>query len=282
MSARGQRGWLGPAGQLAPAMLWLGAFVFAPLGIVIVISLARRGPYGAVEWLFSLANYARALDPLYGAVYWRTVWIAAVTTVLCLVVAYPVAYFIATRASAAWKPTLLVLAVVPFWTSFLVRTYAWRFLLQEDGALNGLLAWVGLPPQKLLYTDVAVLLGQVYGELPFMILPLYAALERLDPRLLEAASDLGAGAVSRFVRVTLPLTRPGIIAGCVLVFVPSLGAYVTPDMLGGARSMMVGTLIQNQFVQRDQPFGSAVAVLLCLTVLVLLAVALRAGAREDS
>jgi spermidine/putrescine transport system permease protein len=282
MSARRDGASARRAGLLAPALAWLGAFFLAPLCLVAAYSVATRGPYGAVEWSITASNYARAVDPLYAAVYWRTVWIAAVTTAVCLVVAYPVAYLIATRASAAWKPTLLVLAVVPFWTSFLVRTYAWRFLLQDDGVLNALLGGAGLPPQKMLYTDAAVLLGQVYGELPFMILPLYAALERLDRRLLEAASDLGAGPVARFFRVTVPLTKPGIVAGCVLVFVPSLGAYITPDMLGGARSMMVGTLIQNQFAQRDQPFGSAVSVVLAAAVLALLAVAWRAGARDDA
>jgi spermidine/putrescine transport system permease protein len=270
------------AGLLSPALLWLGLFFLAPIAIVAALSVATRGPYGAVEWTLTAANFARALDPLYLPVYWRTLWIAGLTTIVCLAVGYPVAYLIATRASAAWKSTLLILAIVPFWTSFLVRTYAWRFLLQEDGAINGALGLLGLPTQKLLYTDAAVLLGQVYGELPFMILPLYAALERLDRRLLEAASDLGAGPVSRFVRVTVPLTRSGIVAGCVLVFVPSLGAFITPDMLGGARSMMVGTLIQNQFVQRDQPFGSAVSMLLAATVLALLVIAWRAGARDES
>jgi spermidine/putrescine transport system permease protein len=161
-----------------------------------------------------------------------------------------------------------------------VRTYAWRFLLQDDGLVNAALVYAGLPAQKLLFTETAVMLGQVYGELPFMILPLYAAIERLDARLLEAASDLGAGPVARFLRVTLPLTKAGVVAGIVLVFVPSLGAFITPDMLGGAKSLMIGSLIQEQFVQRNQPFGAALANILAVAVLVLLAVAWRAGVRE--
>lgn len=247
---------------------------------MVAYSFARRGLYGAVDWVIGARNYVQSIDPLYLSVYWRSLRIALVTTVLCLAVGYPSAYAIALKTPQRWKATLLVLAVVPFWTSFLVRTYAWRFLLQDDGLVNAVLVWTGLPAQKLLFTETAVMLGQVYGELPFMILPLYAAIERLDTRLLEAASDLGAGPVSRFVRVTLPLTAPGIVAGIVLVFVPSLGAFITPDMLGGAKSMMIGSLIQDQFVQRNQPFGAALANLLAVAVLILLAVAWRAGMRK--
>jgi spermidine/putrescine transport system permease protein len=268
-------------GLLAPGLGWLGVFFLGPLAVMAAYSLATRGPYGTVEWVLNLANFAQAVDPLYAAVYWRSVRIAVITTVICLIVGYPTAYLIAVRVPPKWRGTLLVLAVVPFWTSFLVRTYAWRVLLQDDGIINAVLFRLGLAPLKLLYTEAAVLLGQVYGELPFMILPLYAAIERLDLRLLEAASDLGAGAIDRFVRVTLPLTRPGIIAGVVLVFVPSLGAFVTPDLLGGAKSMMIGSLIQEQFIQRNQPFGSALSMVLSATVLLLLVIAWRAGARSE-
>ena len=275
-----ERGGARAAGLLAPSLVWIGVFFLGPLAVMLAYSLARRGAYGTVEWVLGLANYAQALDPLYLGVYWRSLRIALVTTVLCLLVGYPAAYAIARMAPERWKATLLVLAVVPFWTSFLVRTYAWRFLLQDEGMVNAALGWVGLPAQKLLFTETAVMLGQVYGELPFMILPLYAAIERLDPRLLEAAADLGAGAAERFWRVTLPLTMPGVVAGVVLVFVPSLGAFITPDMLGGAKSMMIGSLIQDQFVQRNQPFGAALANLLAVAVLVLLAVAWRAGLKR--
>jgi spermidine/putrescine transport system permease protein len=271
----GRAAWL-----LAPGLGWVAVFFLGPLAVMLAYSLARRGAYGAVEWVLGLGNYARAAEPLYLSIYWRSVRVALVTTALCLVVGYPAAYAIALKAPARWKGTLLVLAVVPFWTSFLVRTYAWRFLLQDDGLVNAALVASGLPAQKLLFTETAVTLGQVYGELPFMILPLYAAIERLDTRLLEAASDLGAGAAARFFRVTLPLTKSGVVAGVVLVFVPSLGAFITPDMLGGAKALMVGSLIQEQFVQRNQPFGAALAVVLSVAVLVLLAVAWRAGVRE--
>ena len=255
-------------------------FFLGPLLVMLAFSFARRGAYGTVEWVLGISNYVRAADPLYVAIYWRSVRVALVTTILCLVVGYPAAYAIALKAPARWKGTLLILAVVPFWTSFLVRTYAWRFLLQDDGLVNQTLLWLGIPAQKLLFTETAVTIGQVYGELPFMILPLYAAIERLDLRLLEAASDLGATPLSRFMRVTLPLTKAGVVAGVVLVFVPSLGAFITPDMLGGAKALMIGSLIQEQFVQRNQPFGAAIANVLAIAVLALLAIAWRAGVRE--
>ena len=270
--ARG--GWL-----LLPAVVWLLAFLIAPLVIVIIVSLATRGSYGKTVYDFSPANYLRAIDPLYLRAYWRTIWIATATTVLCAIVSYPVAYYLALRASERWKRLLLVMAVIPFWTSFLIRTYAWMLLLRSEGVINSLLLHTGLihEPLKLLYNDFAVLVGQVYGELPFMILPIYVALERLDTRLLEAAQDLGANRFWTFVKVTLPLSRPGLVAGIVLVFIPSLGAFITPDLLGGAKSIMVGNLIQNQFAQLNQPFGSALSLLLTAAVLLLLALALKAG-----
>lgn len=267
---------------LTPGVVWLLVFFVSPLVIVVLVSLALRGPYGTIIYDFGIGNYIRAIDPLYIAAYWRTIWIATATTLLCLVVCYPVAYFIALKAPERWKRILLVLTVVPFWTSFLIRTYAWILLLRSEGVINSVLISTGLAsePLKLLYNDFAVLVGQVYGELPFMILPIYVALERLDRRLLEAAQDLGANRFWTFVKVTLPLSRPGLIAGIVLVFIPTLGAFITPDLLGGAKSMMIGNLIQNQFMQLNQPFGSALSLLLTAAVLILLAIALRAGLRS--
>ncbi|HET9531172.1 MAG TPA: ABC transporter permease [Blastocatellia bacterium] len=268
---------------LGPGMLWLVAFILCPLALVVVVSLATRGPYGAVIYDFSLANYLRAFDLLYLPAYLRSIWIASATTLLCAVVSFPVAYYIALRAPARWKRALLVLTVIPFWTSFLVRTYAWMLLLRSEGVINSALMWAGLieEPMKLLYNDFAVLVGQVYGELPFMVLPVYVALERLDTRLLEAAQDLGANRFWTFVKVTLPLSRPGLIAGIVLVFIPSLGAFITPDLLGGAKSVMIGNLIQNQFAQLNQPFGSALSLILTGAVLLLLAAAMRAGLKSS-
>ena len=269
---------------VTPAILWLIVLIVAPLLLVLVVSLATRGPYGKTVYDFTPANFLRAFDPLYLRAYWRTAWIASTTTVLCAIVSYPVAYYLALRAPQRWKRTLLVLTVIPFWTSFLIRTYAWILLLRSEGAINSALMGAGLidAPLKLLYSDVAVLIGQVYGELPFMILPIYVALDRMDVRLIEAAQDLGANKFWTFVKVTLPLSRPGLLAGIVLVFIPSLGAFITPDLLGGAKSMMIGNLIQNQFGQLNQPFGSALSLILTAGVLVLLFLALKSGlkARE--
>jgi spermidine/putrescine transport system permease protein len=267
---------------LAPALLWLVPLFLGPLLVVLIVSLATRGAYGRIVYDFTLRNYLRAFDPLYLPAYWRTLWIAVSTTLLCAVVSFPAAYYIALRAHPARKRLLLVLTVIPFWTSFLIRTFAWILLLRSEGVINTALISSHLisSPLKLLYTDFAVLIGQVYGELPFMILPIYVALERLDRRLLEAAQDLGANRFWTFLKVTLPLSRPGLIAGGVLVFIPSLGAFITPDLLGGAKSIMIGNLIQNQFTQLNSPFGSALSLILMLSVLLLLGLALRAGLKS--
>lgn len=268
---------------LGPALIWLLLFIAAPLAIVVVVSLTTRGPYGKTVYDFTPSNFLRAFDPLYLRVYWRTAWIATTTTLLCAIVSYPVAYYLALRAPERWKRPLLVLTVIPFWTSFLIRTYAWILLLRSEGVINSALMGTGLigVPLKLLYSDFAVLAGQVYGELPFMILPIYVALDRLDIRLLEAAQDLGANRSWTFVKVTLPLSRPGLIAGIVLVFIPSLGAFITPDLLGGAKSVMIGNLIQNQFAQLNQPFGSALSLILTMAVLLLLAIAFKTGLKSS-
>jgi spermidine/putrescine transport system permease protein len=275
----------GRSALIFPALIWLLLFFLCPLAIVAVVSFAHRGPFGAIEYDPSLRNYATVAGAVYLSSFWRTFWIAAATTILCAVVSFPAAYYIALRAPERWKRLLLVLTVVPFWTSFLIRTYAWILLLRSEGVINNLLTGAGLidAPLRLLYSDFAVLVGQVYGELPFMILPLYVSLDRLNVRLLEAAQDLGANRFWTFTKVTLPLSRPGLIVGCLLVFVPSLGAFVTPDLLGGAKSVMVGNLIQNQFSQLNQPLGAAISFVLIAVVLLLLGLALRAGLKiEDA
>lgn len=268
---------------LLPTWLVLGIFFLVPLALTFVLSFRQRGAYGdlkPIEDLGSyiasgafLANYARSLDGLYLGIGWRSLWMAVLTTALTLLLGYPVAYALALRVRARWKGLLLGLVVVPFWTSFLIRTYAWMFLLRTEGLVNRLLLGAGVVdrPLEILYTELAVMIGLVYGELPFMILPLYASLEKLDRTLLEAAADLGAGRASAFWRVTVPLTAPGIAAGTVLVFIPSLGQFVVSDLLGGARSMLLGNLIQNQFaVARNHPFGAALAFELMAAVLLLL------------
>ena len=270
-------------GPLVPAVLWLLAFFFLPLLLVLAISFASRGPYGGVQWSFSLTNYMMILDPLYLQIYGRSLLLAAATTVMCLLIGYPLAYFIArapTRRQGVW----LLLVIIPFWTNFLVRTYAWMFILRTEGVLNRVLLNVGLidTPVDILYTDWAVLIGLVYGYLPFMVLPIYAAVERLNRSVVEAAWDLYANGWSVFWRVIFPLTKSGVIAGCLLVFIPSIGAYITPDLLGGAKTMMVGNLIQHEYlVIRDWPFGSALSfVLMMLVVLGVTAYFMRGGVFE--
>jgi spermidine/putrescine transport system permease protein len=206
-----------------------------------------------------------------------------VTTALCLLLGFPLAYYIA-RLPRRQQGIWLMLVMIPFWTNFLVRTYAWMFILRTEGVMNRLLIGAGLidAPIELLYSDGAVVLGLVYGYLPFMVLPLYAAVERLDPALVEAAWDLYASRWSVFRRVVLPLTKPGVIAGCLLVFIPSLGAFITPDLLGGARSMMVGNLIQHEYlVVRDWPLGSALSFVLMGFLIVAMAVYYRVDAGMD-
>ena len=270
-------------GPLVPAVLWLLAFFFLPLLLVLAISFASRGPYGGVQWSFSVTNYMMILDPLYLQIYGRSLLLAAATTVMCLLIGYPLAYFIArapTRRQGVW----LLLVIIPFWTNFLVRTYAWMFILRTEGVLNRVLLNVGLidTPVDILYTDWAVLIGLVYGYLPFMVLPIYAAVERLNRSVVEAAWDLYANGWSVFWRVIFPLTKSGVIAGCLLVFIPSIGAYITPDLLGGAKTMMVGNLIQHEYlVIRDWPFGSALSfVLMMLVVLGVTAYFRRGGVFE--
>jgi spermidine/putrescine transport system permease protein len=235
------------------------------------VSLGHRSAYGAVVYGTSPSNYWRAIDPLYAWILWRSLLLALATTVTCLVLAYPVAFWLGRIVPPRWRNALLALIVLPFWTSFLVRMYAWIVLLRSEGVVNQALAAAGLPALELLYNDAAVLVGQVYGELPFMIIPLYVSLEKLDGTLLEAAADCGAGPLRRFTQVILPQTLPGIVAGCVLVFIPSLGAYLAPDLLGGGKTAYVGNLIQSQFATaRDMPFGAALSFLLSLVVVLLL------------
>jgi spermidine/putrescine transport system permease protein len=256
---------------LLPCLAALAGLFLLPQALMFVASLWHRSAYGGLVREWTAANYVRALEPLYLRILARSLGLAALTTLLCLLVGWPVAYWLGLRVSPRWKNALLVLVILPFWTSFLVRMYAWIFILRQEGLLNLALGRIGIPPLPLLYNDFAVMLGQVYGELPFMILPLYASIEKVDRSLLEAAADLGATPTRRLWRVTLPLTAPGMAAGCLLVFIPSLGAFLAPDLLGGGRTMYVGNLVQSQFaVARDMPFGAALSFLLTLVVLALL------------
>ncbi len=251
---------------------WLIAFALLPNLLVAVASVLTRGDNEFVVFTLTLSSYRRLLDPLYLDVLLDSLWLAAATTTLCLLLGYPFAYLL-TRSPVRWRPLLLLLVIVPFWTSSLVRTYAIMIVLKTQGLLNQTLLGLGLiaEPLELLYTESAVILGMLYTLLPFMILPLYAALEKLDPRLIEAARDLGAGKITIFLRIVIPLTLPGIIAGSLLTFLPGLGMFYVADLLGGAKTLLVGNLIRDQFLSaRDWPFGAAASVLLTLLMGLLL------------
>ena len=243
--------------------VWLLLFTLVPLLMVLAVSLLTRDETGFVTPVVTLENYRRLFDPVYLKVFTDSMAMAAFATLLCLGMAYPFAYLLS-RIGSAWRGVLLTLVIVPFWTNSLIRIYAIRSLLAAKGAMNSLLLALGLidEPVRLLYTGWAVGLGLVYVLLPFMILPLYSSFEKLDRRLIEAAADLYAGRWAIFRHVIVPLTAPGIAAGCLLVFLPALGLFYVTDVLGGARNLMVGALLKDQFLEaRDWPFGSAASLI---------------------
>ena len=284
---RGLRGWFqrlredaSAQGTLLvlPALGWTVVFLVLPLILILVLSLAWRGEYGPVDWganlrqfldRLSFDNYVRLADPLYLDVLWTSFRMAALTTAICIVVGYPVAYFLA-RSGVRLRNLLLFLLLVPFWTNFLIRIYAWMILLRTEGLLNRALMGLGILPDpiRIMYTPTAVMIAMVYEFLPFMVLPLYTSLEKIEAHLFEAASDLYARPARTFWRVTLPLSLPGVIAGTILVFIPTMGMFVVPDLMGGARTALVGNLVQRQFLAaRDWPFGSAASMVMMLLTL---------------
>ena len=267
---------------LAPSAAFTVILFLIPLSIIIAYSFLTRGVYGGVVGPWTLENYQRLFDPLYGIILWRSLVMSTLATILCLVIAFPLALFIA-RASERAKGIYLYLVILPFWTSFLVRTYAWMFLLRDTGFINTILTSLHIinEPLPLLYNETAVVVGLVYGYLPFAVLPLFSNLDRLDKTLLEAAADLGATPWQTLYKIVIPLCAPGLRAAGVLVFIPCLGAYLTPDLLGGGKSIMIGNLIQNQFTTaRDWPFGSAISLALMALVMILLITLLRQDGEE--
>ena len=256
-------------GLLGPGLFWLGLFFVLPFVIIVIYSFLTRGTTGNVVWRFNLQNYARLFgDSVYFAVFVRSLWIGTVTTIGCLLLGYPLALFIVQRSSR-WRSILILLILIPFWTNFLVRTYAWMVILNNNGLINSVLGGLGMSPLAMINTQGAVLVGLLYGELPFMVLPIYAALDRFDWTLLEAAQDLGASTWRSFTRIMLPLTMPGIAAGSVLVFIPTVGQFVVSDLLGGAKVALLGNLLQQQFqAAQNWPFGAAIAIV-CMLVLTL-------------
>lgn len=290
--ARRSKTWL----LLVPAGVWYLVFFLIPMLFPLIFSFAESDPTGGVLLQnFSISNYTRFWDcnPLlygelgeciYVKVFVQTLTFAIIGTIGCLVIAYPLAYFLATRAGK-WRTTLLVLIIIPFWTSFLIRTYAWQVLLADQGIINGFLISLGLITDntriRMLDTPFAVYLGIIYNYLPLMVFPLYVSLERLDKSLLEASKDLGANRVSTFRQVTLPLTAPGLFTGVLLTFIPLTGEYIIPSLLGGSKTLLMGNLVANQFLQaRDWSFGSASAIVLIATLVLFVLLWFRASGGE--
>lgn len=269
---------------IMPTNLYLLVFMVIPLFLVIVLSFLARGNYGDIVYKFNLSNYTRLFDTLYLRILGYSLQVGLETTIISLLVGYPLAYFIA-RAPARQRSLLLFLILLPFWTNFIIRIYAWIMILRGEGFLNSFLQWLGIihEPLNILYTPTAVLIGMVYEFLPFMVLPLYTSLEKIAQAQLEAAADLGAPPWKAFLRVTLPLSVPGMIAGTILVLIPAMGMFVVPDLMGGAKTMLIGNVVRNQFLTaRDWPFGAAVSmVLMLLTMAFTLYYTRKAGFGEE-
>jgi len=269
---------------ILPANAYLVLLLVLPLIMVGVLSFLSRGTYGQVEFKLNLTNYVRLFDPLYAKILGFSLAVGLGTTILCLLIGYPMAYYIA-RAPARQRSLLLFLILLPFWTNFIIRMYAWMMILRSGGLLDTVLQWAHLTqePLGILYTPTAVMIGMVYEFLPFMVLPLYTSLEKVEQALLEAAADLGAPPWKAFLRVTLPLSAPGMIAGTILTFIPAMGMFVVPDLLGGAKTILIGNVIRNQFLTaRDWPFGAAASmILMLLTMLFTLYYTRKAGFGEE-
>ncbi|MDP9500874.1 spermidine/putrescine ABC transporter permease PotB [Bisgaard Taxon 45] len=258
---------------------WLIFFVLAPNLLVLIVSFLTRDSSNFYALPFTLENYTRLFEPLYAQVVWNSLYMSGLATLVCLIIGYPFA-FLLTKINPKYRPFLLFLVVLPFWTNSLIRIYGMKIFLGVKGILNSTLMSLGLidTPIRILNTEVAVIIGLVYLLLPFMILPLYASIEKLDYRLLEAAKDLGANAFQRFIKVIIPLTMPGIIAGCLLVLLPAMGMFYVADLLGGAKVLLVGNVIKSEFlISRNWPFGSAISIGLTILMALLIFVYYKAS-----
>lgn len=267
---------------LGPATAFLAVFFIVPLAIMAVYSFLQPGLYGGVEWTFNHLNYGRILgwaggeieefDPVYVEVFLRSVRLALITVAVCLVICYPAAFWVS-RLTPKWKQFCIFLVTLPFFASLVVRLFAWILILRPTGFINSVLQGLGLisEPIDMMFTEGAVIVGMAYIFLPFMFLPVYASIEKLDMSFIEASSDLGGSKIQTFWRVVLPLTLPGIVGGSIIVFIPSLGNFVVPELLGGAHVYMIGNMIEQQFLYaRNWPFGAALAMMVMVTVLVFL------------
>lgn len=259
---------------LGPGLIFIAIFVAVPVLLVLSYTVFMRGRFGGVDYIFTLDNFLRAWEPTYRKVLVESIGIAAAATAIALAIGYPAAYAIA-KAPAKWRNILLVMVVIPFWTNFLIRIYAWVILLSTQGVVNNILVGSGILEERLslLYTKGAVIAGLVYVYLPLMIMPIYASVAKLEVELREASADLGASRFTTFLRVTLPLSLPGVITGSIFVFVPSMGNFVVPELLGGGKTVMVGNLVRDQFLKaRDWPFGATLALIMIVLLFGLFAV----------
>lgn len=258
---------------------WLIFFVLIPNLLVLFTSFMTKDSSNLIDFTFSFDSYTRLIDPLYSTVLWNSLYMSGVATIICLLVGYPFAFMIA-KMPEKYRPFLLFLVVLPFWTNSLIRIYGMKIFLGVKGVMNEVLLSLGIisEPIRVLNTEIAVIIGLVYVLLPFMILPLYSSIEKIDGRLLEAAKDLGANAVQRFIKIVIPLTMPGIVAGCLLVLLPAMGMFYVADLLGGSNVPLVGNIIKSEFlVTRNWPFGSAISIALTLLMALMLYVYYRAN-----
>lgn len=279
---------------LTPATLFLGIFFLGPLSVMLLYSFLEPGLYGGVEWNFYHWNYGRILgwadgewedfDPVYVEIFLRSVRLALTNVFVTLLICYPAAIWVS-RLSTRWQTLVVFMITLPFFVSLVVRLFCWVLILRPSGFMNTALLGLGIisEPIDILFTETAVLIGMAYIMLPFMFLPVYASVEKLDYKLIEASSDLGAKSYQTFLRVVLPMTLPGIAAGSILVFIPSLGNFIVPDLLGGAKVMMIGNLVEQQFLSaRNWPFGAALSVMMMLVMLVLIVFYIRRIGREGA
>lgn len=269
--------------MITPISLWMYLLVAIPFIYIIVISFMNKGTYGGVTPGFTVNNYLSILNPLYIYTFLKSIGMSVAVTFICLVIAYPFTYFIA-KKTPIQKTVFMSMVMVPFCVSMIIRLFLWVNILRSEGVINNFLISLGpiKEPLKLVYNPVGAMIGLIYMLLPFMILPLYSSIEKLDKSLLEAANDLGAKPVKSFLKITLPLTKPGIFAGCVMVFIPSMGLYFVTDLMGGSKTLVIGNLIKNQFITaRNWPLGAAMSVILMLITLALLKGYQKAGGSMD-
>ena len=258
--------------MIFPISLWMYLLVAIPFVYIIAISFMNKGTYGGVTVGFTIHNYMDILNPLYITTFAKSIGLSLAVTMICLLIAYPFSYFVAQK-QVIQKKVLMAMVMIPFCVSMIIRLFSWTNILRAEGVINNVLIKIGIikEPLKLVYNQTGAMIGLIYMLLPFMVLPLYSSIEKLDPMLLEAASDLGARPIKSFLQVTLPLTKAGIFAGCVMVFIPSLGLYFVTDLMGVSKTLVIGNLIKNQFITaRNWPLGAAMSVILMLITLVML------------